>query len=254
MADRKIALVTGASRGIGRAIARRYVSLGYHVIAGGRDEAALQTLVNELGSAQIFPLAFDVSSESAIDRAVETIQAHFPKLDMLVNAAGISGRMPTESPDAVAHWNRILAVNLTGAFLLTRSVLPLLPNGGRIVMLSSVMGKVGVPAYAAYCASKHGVIGLVRSLALELAPRRITVNALCPGWVDTAMADHAMSEIGDYLNLPAEAIKEDEALAVPLGRFLRADEVAGLAAYLVSDEACMLTGQALTICGGSAIH
>jgi NAD(P)-dependent dehydrogenase (short-subunit alcohol dehydrogenase family) len=125
--------------------------------------------------------------------------------------------------------------------------------GGRIVNLSSVLGRFGVSGYAAYCAAKHGVIGFTRALALELAPREITVNALCPGWVETDMADQGIRETASALGISPEEFREQAIAGVPLKRFLDPSEIAKLALYLTSEEASGITGQTYNICGGQVM-
>ena len=171
---------------------------------------------------------------------------------MLVNNAGLGGPTPLDDPDD-ARWNAIVATNLTAVFRLTREASPFIPTGGRILNLSSVLGRFGVPGFAAYCASKHGVIGLTRALALELAPRQITVNAICPGWVETEMARDGFGRIGRSRGAGVDAGREAAASMAPLGRVLDPEEVAELAVYLASDEARSVTGQAIVIDGGQVM-
>ncbi len=181
----KVALVTGASRGIGRAIAEAYLEEGAKVALCARTVAELESLAdawNQKGR-RALALECDVTSKESVARAVGELESSWGKLHILVNNAGISGRTPL-TEDSSELWQRILDVNLTGSFNVTRAALELMSSGdGRIVNMSSVLGRFGVPGYAAYCTSKHGIIGFTRALALELAPRGITVNAICPGWV-----------------------------------------------------------------------
>ena len=136
---------------------------------------------------------------------------------------------------------------------MTREAAPFIPQGGRIINLSSVVGRFGVAGLSAYSASKHGVIGLTRSLALELAPRRITVNAMCPGWVETEMAREGFRQIGRLERKTVDEGRQAAARMAPLGRVLDPEEVAGLAVYLASDEAASVTGQAIVIDGGQVM-
>ena len=179
--------------------------------------------------------------------------ARWGRIDILVNGAGLGGPTPLGDPDD-SRWNAILATNLTAVFRVTREAAPFLPAGGRVLNISSVLGRFGVAGYAAYSASKHGVIGLTRTLALELAPRQITVNALVPGWVETEMARDGIPPARRQDR--AAARRRDGGMAAkmaPLGRVLDPEEVAGLAAYLASDEAKSITGQAITIDGGQVM-
>ncbi|HET9482190.1 MAG TPA: SDR family oxidoreductase, partial [Candidatus Polarisedimenticolia bacterium] len=173
--------------------------------------------------------------------------------DVLVNNAGASGQNPIDAsgPEADQKWLDLIATNLTGLYYMTRACLPHIPDGGRVINIASVLGKFGVPGYTAYCASKHGVIGFTRALAGELAPRGITVNAICPGWVDTAMAETGVRESATRLGVTTVEFKQAANQRVPLGRFLRPDEVAPLALYLASPAAAAMTGQAVNIEGGA---
>jgi ketoreductase len=247
------ALVTGASRGLGEAIARHLVASGISVILAARNESRLSALVDALGPERATALALDVDDPTAIAAAFGRLQDAGLTLDALINAAGISARAELHAEDAPDVWSRVLRTNLDGTFHVTRAALPLLSDGARIVNVSSDLGKTGMAAYSAYCASKHGVIGLTRALAHELAPRRITVNAICPGWVETDMAQQGFEEIAQAIAVPVDDVRQNEMMAVPLGRFARPDEVAALVGYLLSDGAAIMTGQALDLSGGSVM-
>jgi len=186
--------------------------------------------------------------------AVERAARPDRRLDVVVNNAGIGGVTPLGG-DARSdeEWARILDVNLTGTWRVCRAAYPFLADGGRIVNFSSVTGRFGVAKNGAYCAAKHGIIGLTRALALELAPRKITVNAVCPGWVDTDMGRTGIGNIAR-----AAKLSEDEAFAMagkmaPLGEVLKPEEIAALVAYLASDEARNMTGQAVVLDGGQVM-
>jgi NAD(P)-dependent dehydrogenase (short-subunit alcohol dehydrogenase family) len=174
----------------------------------------------------------------------------FGKIDIVINNAGISGVVSIDSKDT-APWLDILETNVIGSYYVTRSAVPHMPNGGRILMMSSVLGKFGVPGYTAYCAAKAALIGFTRALALELAPRKITVNALCPGWVATDMALSGMQNISTSLGISVDEFKAQAMSRVPLGEMVSPEEVANLAAFLASDGAKNITAQAFSICGGS---
>ena len=251
----KVALVTGASRGIGRAIACAYLEEGAKVALCARTVPELESLAdawNQKGR-RALPLECDVTSKESVARALGELESSWGKLHILVNNAGISGRTPL-TEDSSELWQQILDVNLTGSFNVTRAALALMNSGdGRIVNMSSVLGRFGVPGYAAYCTSKHGVIGFTRALALELAPRRITVNAICPGWVQTDMADKGIQETAEVLRISVEAFREQAVEGVPLKRFIDPNEIAKLALYLTSEEASAVTGQAYNICGGQVM-
>ncbi len=254
----KIALVTGASRGIGEAIARRFAREGASVVLAARNADRCSAIAREIGLAggNALAVACDVSQPAAVSGAVSRALERHPRIDILVNNAGRSGLTPAqgESDEEVfAAWSAILEANLTGAFRMVRAVAPRMPDGGRIVNMSSVVGRFGVPGYAAYSASKHGVIGLTRTLALELAPRRITVNAICPGWVETEMGRMGFERLGRARSKDMEAGRAAAARMAPLGRVLDPEEIAGLAAYIVSEEARDLTGQAIVLDGGQVM-
>jgi NAD(P)-dependent dehydrogenase (short-subunit alcohol dehydrogenase family) len=173
-------------------------------------------------------------------------------LDVLVNNAGVGGGKPIDQTDT-ASWRRILDTNVWGTFLVTRQAAPLLSNGGRIVNISSVLGRFGVPGYTAYCASKHAVIGFTRALALELAGRGITVNAICPGWVETDMAVHGMTSGAAAMGITFEQFKQQAMSRVPIGRMIQPDEVATLVKFLAAPATSAITGQTYNICGGQTM-
>ncbi|MGH9318267.1 MAG: SDR family NAD(P)-dependent oxidoreductase [Vicinamibacteria bacterium] len=257
----KIALVTGASRGIGRAIAEAYLDEGAKVALCARSFRELESLADSWNQRERRALALkcDVTSKDDVESAVGELEKSWGKLHILVNNAGISGRTPiSSSSSAVAAndelWERILATNLTGSYLVTRRALELMTGGeGRIVNLSSVLGRFGVPGYAAYCTTKHGIIGFTRALALELAPRGITVNAICPGWVETDMAEQGIRETAQALGVTPSEFREQAIAGVPLKRFIDPAEVAKLVLYLTSADASAITGQAYNICGGQVM-
>jgi len=252
----KRALVTGASKGIGLAIAVRLAAEGAHVAAGVRNKAdgiaAVAEMTKAGGTGEFVVL--DVTDPASVATGVERAARPDRKLDILVNNAGIGGPTPLDG-DARSDeaWQNILGVNLTGTWRVCRAVLPFLTDGARIVNLSSVTGRFGVAGMAAYSASKHGVIGLTRSLALELAPKKITVNAICPGWVDTDMARSGIALMGKALKKTESEAFAMAAKMAPLGEVLSPPEIAGLVAYLASDDARNVTGQAIVIDGGQVM-
>ena len=239
------ALVTGASRGIGRAIAVRLAAEGAHVAAGVRREEDGRDVLAAMrgaGGDGIIVL-LDVTDPASVATGVERAARPNRRLDIVVNNAGDSGVTPLGGDQrSDERWARILDVNLTGTWRVCRAAHPFLAVGGRIVNISSVQGRFGVALNGAYSASKHGVIGLTRTLALELAPRKITVNAVCPGWVDTDMAHGRFAELG--------ISAEQAAQGVPLGRIATPRDVAGIVAFLAGAEAGHITGQAVVLDGG----
>ena len=252
----KKALVTGASRGIGRAIARRLAAEGATVAVGVRKEADGAALVAEIEAAggQAVAVLIDVADPASVATGVERAARPDRRIDVLVNNAGTGGPTPIGGDErSDANWSRILDVNLTGTWRVLRAALPFLHDGARIVNLSSVVGRFGVAGQAAYSASKHAVIGLTRTLALELAPRKITVNAICPGWVDTELAWEGIRRIAKSNGVTEDAAFEAAARMAPLGRVLAPEEIAGMVAYLASADARNVTGQALVIDGGQVM-
>jgi NAD(P)-dependent dehydrogenase (short-subunit alcohol dehydrogenase family) len=248
----KDAMITGGAVGIGRALTERFLAEGARVVLTSRDPDRARAAAREIdpGAERAHGLALDLTDRRAIRRAASDAAAWLGGVDILVNNAGLSGRTPVDG-DSEELWGRILRANLDGPFFLVRDVLPRMRDGGRILNISSVLGKFGVAARSAYCASKHGLIGLTRSLAPELIGRRITVNAICPGWVDTEMARQGVREAAQALGVPPERFKARALEEVPLGRFLDPEEVAGLAVYLASDESAGMTGQAINLSGGA---
>jgi NAD(P)-dependent dehydrogenase (short-subunit alcohol dehydrogenase family) len=252
----KRALVSGASRGIGRAIAMRLAAEGACVAVGCRkpdDGDAVKTEIEKQGGKAICVL-LDVTDAASVATAVERAARPDRRLDIVVNNAGVGGPTPLDGDErSDRHFQRILDVNLGGTWRVCRAALPFLHPGARIVNLSSVLGRFGVPAFGGYCAAKTGIIGLTRALATELGPRGITVNAICPGWVDTEMA-----RAGIHLNAVAQGISDEDAFVqagkmAPLGRVLEPWEIGGLVAYLASDDARNVTGQAIVVDGGQVM-
>jgi NAD(P)-dependent dehydrogenase (short-subunit alcohol dehydrogenase family) len=250
----RVALITGASRGIGEAIARRFAVEGARVALAARDEAASQSIASDIErkGGQAFAIGCDVTLAISVSNAIAAVASKWGHIDILVNNAGLGGPTPLEDPDD-SRWDAILATNLTATFRVTREAAPFLPQGGRVINMSSVLGRFGVSGLTAYVASKHGVIGLTRALALELAPRKITVNAICPGWVDTEMAREGFRRIARLSNKTEEEARNTAAKMAPLGRVLDPEEIAGLAAYLASPEAKSITGQAIVADGGQVM-
>jgi NAD(P)-dependent dehydrogenase (short-subunit alcohol dehydrogenase family) len=223
----RCAVVTGGTRGIGRAIADRLRGEGWDVLVLARRAA---------DGPHCFA-ACDVAEAGAVRAVFDRLV----RIDALVNCAGIAGANRLDDDDAL--WHAIIGSNLHGTYHCCKAALPLLPDGsGRIVNVASVLGLRGVPDQTAYCAAKHGVVGFTRALALAVAPRGITVNALCPGWVETGMAAQRYEELG--------ITAEQAAAGVPTGRIASPGEVADAAVWLLRPESRGITGHALPIDGG----
>jgi NAD(P)-dependent dehydrogenase (short-subunit alcohol dehydrogenase family) len=247
-------LVTGGGRGIGRAVALSFAEPASIVAVAARTRTELDDTARAIAARGARPivLAMDVTDEDAVARAFDGIRAVTPRVDVVVNNAGVGGGRPIHETDT-ASWRRILDTNVLGTFLVTRQAVPMLSEGGRVINMSSVLGRFGVPGYTAYCASKHAVIGFTRALALELVKRRITVNAICPGWVETDMAAQGMQTGATAMGVTFEQFRMHALDAVPIGRIIEPDEVAHLVKFLASPQAAAITGQTYNICGGQTM-
>ncbi|HXW82985.1 MAG TPA: SDR family NAD(P)-dependent oxidoreductase [Candidatus Binataceae bacterium] len=272
--DNKVAIVTGCARerGIGRAIAMRLAREGANVVAAdyGRSMqefpdakfgqmAELESLAAEIRSLgrRAIAVRVDVTDEREVAAMADKAWGEFGRIDILCNNAG--GGVGGGSVLEMTHdaWNKTLAINLTGAFLCAKHVAPKMiqgGRGGRIINTASIAGKRGGAGMSCYSAAKHGVIGLTRSLALELGAHQITVNAVCPGFVDTQLFEGLLNRVQQMRNLNREAAREFFASQVPLGRMETGDDVANVVAFLASDDGGYMTGQALNICGGVEVH
>lgn len=238
----KVAVVTGASRGIGRSLALIMAAQGAKLVLSARNAEALAQLVAEIQAAggSAVAVAGDVSSAASANELIETGVQAFGRIDVLVNNAGITRdalllRMKDED------WDEVLNINLKGAFLCTRAAAKVMSKQrfGRIINISSVVGEMGNPGQANYCASKAGLLGLTKSVARELARRNVTVNAITPGFIVTDMTEA----------LP-EKTREELAAQIPLGRLGSAEDIAHAVVFLASDQAGYITGQTLGVNGG----
>jgi len=254
----RLALITGGGRGIGRAIALAYAAEGADVVVAARTTAQVESVAQEISSqfpVKALALACDVSQATSVDEMFKATEQFFGRTpDILVNNAGIAESAPiTKTDDDL--WNKHLAINLSGSFYCTRAALTsMVTRGwGRIVNIASIAGKTGAPYIAAYSASKHGMLGLTRSTALEVAAKGITVNAICPGYVDTDMTTRGVENITKKTGRSAE-----EALAAirkmsPQNRLVTSEEVAALALLLASEDGGAINGQAINVDGGSVL-
>ncbi len=247
-----LTLVTGGGRGIGRAVALAFAEPGATVAIAGRTVSQLDDTARaiEQRGAQALVLELDVTDETAVARAFESLKGS--TLDVLVNNAGAGGGQPIHKTDT-GSWRRIVDTNVWGTFLVSRQAVTRIREGGRIINVSSVLGRFGVPGYTAYCASKHAVIGFTRALALEVVRRGITVNAICPGWVETDMAAQGMQAGADAMGVTFDEFKTRAIGAVPIQRIIQPEEVANLVKFLASPGAAAITGQTYNICGGQVM-
>lgn len=249
----KVALVTGATKGMGRAIATRFVGEGARVAVAARSRAATEAVAAELGEAAM-AVTLDITDRPMWDAAVAAVDARWGRLDILINCAGITEQGTTEETDETS-WHRLFATNLDGPFHGCRAALPLMKRGGgagSIVNVSSVFAQRPMPGFAGYCASKAALTTFTKVLALECAAAGlpIRVNSLHPGGTETEMLEQALADTG----LPRDDAYAMFAAIHPMGRMGRVEEVAAAALWLASDASSFTTGQELNVDGGSAIR
>ena len=272
--ENKVAIVTGCARerGIGRAIAMRLADEGAHVVVadycrsmpeypdakfGQMEELeGVAAAIRKLGRRSL-AVKVDVTDEHEVAEMAEAAMKEFGRVDILCsNAGGGVGGGPVIQ-QTLDSWNRTVGINLTGTFLCAKHVAPKIiagGRGGRIINTASIAGKRGGPMMAAYSAAKHGVIGLTRSLALELGAFNITVNAVCPGFVETQLFEGLINMVGSTRNMNREQVLKTFVNQVPMGRMQTGEDVANVVAFLASEDGGYMTGQALNICGGVEVH
>jgi len=249
----RVGLITGGAQGIGRAIAERFQSEGAYVVLMDRDGATASETVRQLTehrpSAPTIFLQADLSDPDQVHRAIDDLKNRYGRIDVLVNNAGIELDKPIGQISA-CEWDRILNVNLRGAFLLVQHALSLFPeSGGTIVNISSIHATHAFPHSIPYACSKAGLLALTRNLALELAPRRIRVNAICPGYIDTRLWEEYLRHTPD-----PDAVASQTTALHPVGRRGLPADVAEAALFLASDGASFITGTNLVIDGGLTIR
>lgn len=247
------AIVTGGGRGIGAAIAEMLVRDGATVTLVGRDRARLEAKAKALSGSADW-VACDVGDGEAVARAFAEIRARHPQVDVLVNNAGLAESAPFTKIDT-ALWQRTLAVNLDGAFFCAREVVPRMTERGwgRIVNVASTAGLVGYAYVVAYCAAKHGVIGLTRALALETAKSGVTVNAVCPGYTETDIVKDAVANISRKTGRSEAEARAALVSRNPQGRMIQPDEVANAVRWLCLPGTESVTGQAIILAGGEVM-
>jgi NAD(P)-dependent dehydrogenase (short-subunit alcohol dehydrogenase family) len=254
--EQKVVLVTGGAGGLGRALTAAFAGAGCRVVITGRNEGSLREAAAQVSgaAARIRAHGCDVSDRGQLENLEQIISAHWGSVQILINNAGVARAMAfLEAPDSL--WHETLQTNLTGTFNCCKVFLPgMLASGwGRIINIASTAGKIGYSHASAYVASKHGILGLTRSLALELAQRNVTVNAICPGYLNTEttrenarrMAEKTGKSVSDVLGMFAGA--------APQKRLIEPDEVAAVALFLASFKCSGITGQAINVDGGAVM-
>lgn len=255
--DDKIAIVTGAGRGIGEAISVRLAKEGADIVVADINFNNAKRTVEKIKAIgrRALVVKVDVSKSNDIERMVDLTLEKFGKIDILCNNAGIT-IINSVVDFKEEQWDRMLNINLKGVFLCSRAVAKIMikQKSGKIINTSSDSGKTGYALFASYNASKFGVIGFTQGLAKELAPYGITVNAVCPGIVKTKMWDYVDEELGKRWGLPKGEALKMHIKQIPLGRLETPGDVAGVVAFLASKDADYMTGQAINVTGGREMH
>lgn len=253
----KVVIVTGAGRGIDRGIALRFAKEGAKVAVNDIDTHLVDEVSNEIKTmgGNALCIEADVSQRQEVHNMVQKSLEHFGNIDILVNNAGIN--IVASIFDLQEEmWDKVFSVNAKGVFLCSKAIIPHMvkQGGGRIINISSIGGKTGDPYQAPYCASKFAIIGFTQVIARELAPHRVTVNAVCPGTIDTPMQDMLEEKLASYLGVKPEDIDRNLIAGSGWGKRGAPDDVASLVIFLASSEADYVTGQAINICGAREFH
>ena len=250
---RRHALVTGGGQGIGAAIAQALVARGLNVTVLGRRLAVVQALA-DTDPEHLHAVSADVADAAQVAEAVASAEARFGPVDVLVNNAGQAQTAPFLKMD-LALWHQMLSVNLTGTLVCTQSVLPgMVARGwGRVVNVASTAGQVGYAYVSAYCAAKHGVVGLTKSLALEMAKKGVTVNAVCPGYTETDIVRESIERVVAKTGRTAEEARAEFVKSNPQGKLVQPEQVADAVAWLCGEGAGAVTGQQISVAGGEVM-
>ena len=248
----KTALITGAATGIGAASARKLCEQKVAaLILLDIAAPALQLLADELASefpaTRVLTCIADIANEQALRSALQPLLHQLERVDIVVNSAGVGDE---NEPEETHIWHKVLGINLHGTYHTTIAALEFMPNGGRIINVSSILGRAGNVRNTAYCTSKHAILGFSKSLALDLAPRKITVNAVLPGWIDTPMLRREIALNAEKIGADPEQMLRNAKKKIPLKRLTPSEDVANLIAFIASDEASSMTAQSFTIDGG----
>lgn len=250
--NHKTAIVTGAATGIGAATAkllceRNIAAIILLDIAGD----ALQQFANELAQVhthtQIHTCVANIADNNALCEALQPLLMRLERVDILINSAGVADE---NDPEEIHIWHKVIGVNLHGTYHTTIASLAYMPDGGRIINVSSILGRAGNVRNTAYCTSKHALLGFTKSLALDVAPRKITVNAVLPAWVDTPMLQKEIALNAEKIGIAPEQMLRNAKKKIPLKKFTTSEDVATLIAFLASAEANSITAQSFTIDGG----
>lgn len=253
MLSGKTALITGGGRGIGREIALTFARQGARIAVAARTAAQVEEVAAEIGNDAI-SLVCDVADPQSVNRMFEALRERLGDADILINNAGVA-ESATLANTTDELWQRHLAINLSGTFYCTRAAVPAMvkKGWGRVINIASIAAKTGAPYITAYSASKHGVLGLTRAIALEVATAGITVNAICPGYVDTEMVSRGVENITRKTGRTAEEALDSIRKMSPQNRLATAEEVAAVALLLASDAGRGINGQGINVDGGSVL-